>query len=45
MGLMRRYGVRLPGEVGADWKVDGVVKGLRDGMNKDGGFEERSLSS
>jgi hypothetical protein len=43
--LMRWYGMRLLGEFDVKLKVDGIVEGLRDGMNKDGVFEERLLSS
>jgi hypothetical protein len=45
MGLMRWYGMKMLGEVGAKLKVDGIVGGLKDGMNKDGVFEERLLAS
>jgi hypothetical protein len=44
MGLMRCYGMRLLSEVDAKLKVDGIVEGLGDGMNKDGVFEEGPLS-
>jgi hypothetical protein len=45
MGLMRWYGMKMLGEVGAKLKVDGIVEGLGDGLNKDAVSEEGPLFS